>query len=226
MKYFKNILNKILYQFYHRIAFLFVSLFSKDKITYAQNKEDQIIDILTGFKDTGSYIDIGANNPHKISVTKKFYERGWSGINIEPNSDNYLLFLKDRPRDINLNIGLAGQEGELDYYYKPNATLIDSTGFTFSKKVYNERKYDLQSKKIKVSTLSKIFSDNNLTHIDFINMDVEGFENEILSGNNWSKYGASVLCIEGKNYDQFLSKYGYKKVLYDGSNIYYIQKKR
>lgn len=221
MNFLQKLFKKIRYQFFHRIAFIFVRLFSKDQITYAQNKEDQIIDILTGFKDKGFYIDIGANNPHKISVTKKFYERGWSGINIEPNSDNYLLFLKDRPRDINLNIGLASQEGELDYYYKPNASLIDSTGFTFSKKVYEERDYDLQSKKIKVSTLNKIFSDNDLSYVDFINMDVEGFESEILSGNDWSKHKASVLCIEGEDYDKFLLKYGYKKVLFDGHNVYY-----
>ena len=90
------------YQFYHRLAFLYVRLFGKDKISYSSNKEDVIIDILTGFKPNGVYIDVGANHPDIISVTKKFYDRGWRGVNIEPNYDNYLLFLEKRKRDINL----------------------------------------------------------------------------------------------------------------------------
>ena len=88
------------YQFYHRLAFLYVRLFGKDKISYSSNKEDVIIDILTGFKQNGVYIDVGANHPDIISVTKKFYDRGWSGVNIEPNYDNYLLFLEKRKREV------------------------------------------------------------------------------------------------------------------------------
>ena len=210
------------YQFYHRLAFLYVRLFGKDKISYSSNKEDVIIDILTGFKQNGVYIDVGANHPDIISVTKKFYDRGWSGVNIEPNYDNYLLFLEKRKRDINLNFGIAEKEGEADFFFKPNATTAESTGFTFSKKVYDERGHDLKSKKVKMMPLRKVFEDNGLVSVDFINIDTEGFENEVLKSNDWKKYKARVLCVEGKGYDKFLKQFGYKKALFDGINTYYV----
>ena len=191
------------YQFYHRLAFLYVRLFGKDKISYSSNKEDVIIDILTGFKPNGIYIDVGANHPDIISVTKKFYDRGWRGVNIEPNYDNYLLFLEKRKRDINLNFGIAEKEGEVDFFFKLNATIAESTGFTFSKKVYDERRYDFKSRKVKTIPLKKVFEDNGLVFADFINIDTEGFENEVLKGNDWKKYKAGVLCVEGKGYDKF-----------------------
>lgn len=217
----KKILKFIKYQFYHRKAYFYVWLFAKDKITFAQNKEDLIIDILTGFKDNGTYIDVGANHPSIISNTKKFYDRGWNGINIEPKYENYLIFIQERNRDINLNIGIAKSDGEMDFYYKSGGNITDSTGSTFSKEVYNERSYDFPSKKIKVLPLSKIFEDNGLKTVDFINIDVEGFELEILEGNDWRKYKANVLCIEGQGYDEFLKKFGYDKVFFDGANSYY-----
>lgn len=210
------------YQFHHRLAFLYVWLFGRDKVSYSSNKEDLIIDILLGFKQNGIYIDVGANHPDVISVTKKFYDRGWKGINIEPNYDNYLLFLESRKRDINLNVGIADKEGELDFFFKPEATIAETTGSTFSKKVYNEREYNFKSKKVKVIPLKKVFEDNKLTLVDFINIDTEGFENEVLKGNDWKKYKARVLCVEGRGYDKFLKPFGYKQALFDGTNTYYV----
>jgi len=59
------------YQFYHRLTYLYIDLFKKDNITYSANKEDQIIDILTGKKERGIYIDIGAYHPDKIKQYQK-----------------------------------------------------------------------------------------------------------------------------------------------------------
>ena len=67
-----------------------------------------------------------------------------------------------------------------------------------------------------------MFEDNGLVFADFINIDTEGFENEVLKGNDWKKYKAGVLCVEGKGYDKFLKQFGYKKALFDGTNTYYI----
>lgn len=225
---FSNILKIkqfIEYQFNHRLAYLFVFFFAKDKETYAQNKEDLIIDILTGYKRKGFYVDVGANNPDVISVTKKFYERGWNGINVEPDHSNYLLLEEKRKRDINLNIGIANQEGELDFFMKDSANTTESTGFTFSKQVYDKRKYKLDSKKVQVLPLKKVFAENSVENIDFMNIDVEGFEREVIKSNDWKKYRPTVLCIEGNNYDELLSCHNYERILFDGNNVYYVLKK-
>ncbi|PIR75656.1 MAG: hypothetical protein CO030_01730 [Candidatus Magasanikbacteria bacterium CG_4_9_14_0_2_um_filter_42_11] len=216
-----DIFKKIKYQFFHRKAYLYIKFFSTNLVTYAQNKEDMLIDIFLGCKKIGSYIDVGANHPDALSVTKLFYERGWRGLNVEPNYENYLLFLRSRPEDKNYNVGLADKEGEFDFFYKPDASIGETTGFTFSQEIYDKRNYDLESKKIPVTTLKKLFEENQLTYVDFINIDTEGFEMQILNGNDWNKYKAGVLCIEGKGFSDFLKPFGYKKVLFDGSNSFY-----
>ena len=64
----------------------------------------------------GFYIDVGANDPTLESVTKAFYERGWSGINIEPSPKYYARLCAERARDINLPMAVSDREGELIFY--------------------------------------------------------------------------------------------------------------
>src|SRR6516165_9697352 len=56
----------------------------------------------------GFYVDVGAGDPANLSVTKWFYDLGWSGINIEPNRALFKKLIESRPRDVNLNCG-AGE---------------------------------------------------------------------------------------------------------------------
>lgn len=221
----KGVISKILktlkYQFYHRLAYFYIFLFAEDKTTYSQCREDLIIDILTGFKKKGVYIDIGAGHPDHINNTRKFYERGWRGINIEPDVNCYKLFLERRPGDVNLN--LAAGKGETNYYEYIgketdfgffSATCLEDRGKTYSTEIF-------KPKKIILTPLSRIFKEQNLNFVDFITIDVEGFENNVLESNDWKKNKVRILCIEGRDYDDFLKKFGYKKVLFDGTNTYY-----
>src|SRR3989338_356894 len=82
-------------------------------ITYAQNREDLILAAFLDGVKKGFYVDIGAAHPVIDSVTKYFYERGWSGFNIEPIKRQYELFEKQRKRDINLNCGVGAEEATL-----------------------------------------------------------------------------------------------------------------
>ena len=101
--------------------------------------------------DKGFYIDVGANDPTKDSVTKFFYDRGWHGINIEPLSDKCALLAEKRPRDINLCIGLGNERGKLDIF--PHGGLT-----TFSEKIAKSVKTPTNSKYLKsVLTLSEVY---------------------------------------------------------------------
>src|SRR3954464_403823 len=86
---------------------------STQNISYAQNKEDVILQALLKGAKKGFYVDVGANHPVHESVTKLFYEKGWSGVNIEPANELHLLLSADRPRDINLKVGVSNREDEL-----------------------------------------------------------------------------------------------------------------
>lgn len=56
--------------------------------------EDNVLDWLTGYKKTGVYVDVGANHPDRMNNTKLFYERGWRGINIEPDKGGLSTVLR------------------------------------------------------------------------------------------------------------------------------------
>ena len=92
--------------------------------SYSQYQEDLIIDSYFKNKLKGSYVDIGAYDPNDLSNTKKFYLRGWSGINIDPNLSAIENFNQERDRDINLNIGISLIEGKEVFYEMNHKTFL------------------------------------------------------------------------------------------------------
>ena len=94
--------------------------------SYSQFYEDLILFCIFYDVKNGFYIDVGANDPNHISVTKAFYLRGWNGINLEPLPDKYELLLKERKRDLNLQIGVGNEKGNF-------SLLLRGTGSTLSK---------------------------------------------------------------------------------------------
>ena len=205
---------------------------SEFRVSNAQNREDII---LSGFFENvkkGFYVDVGANHPDNLSVTKYFYDKGWNGINIEPNKKLYDLILKQRPRDINLNIGAADKSGELVLREYPDGDGLS----TFSKEMQDSHKNEKSEYKkytlhfedhiVKVKTLSEIFSENRVVTINFMNIDVEGFEIHVIKGNDWKKYRPQVICIESNHiiddWHKILLGFDYKKIFFDGLNNYYV----
>lgn len=86
-------------------------------ISYAQNFEDIRLWRALKHFENGFYIDVGANQPTVDSVTKAFYERGWTGINIEPVQIYHDALCQERPKDINLQC-VAGDNAEALTFYE------------------------------------------------------------------------------------------------------------
>lgn len=202
----------------------------KTKVYYAQNREDLILESFFRDKKKGFYVDIGAYDPDYDSVTRRFYEHGWSGINIEPQAERHALFVKKRARDTNLNIGISNKDTALSLRSYANQGLS-----TFSKKVQNgyrgiedpnTQKYvDIE---VQVQTLATVFKQYGITNIDFMKIDVEGLEYEVIEGNDWSKYRPKILCIEAnhilEDWHSTLEKNNYELCFNDGLNDYFIDK--
>lgn len=126
-------------------------------ISYAQNFEDVLLNRIFREQNTGFYVDIGANHPVYDSVTKAFYERGWRGINIEPVPQYYNLLKCDRAEDINLNIGISDEEGELIF-----CDLVDTGLSTFdqemAEKLSKEDGFSMEKYTVKVKKISRYLS--------------------------------------------------------------------
>ena len=167
-----------------RDDYFFIKEFS-NFISYSQCLEDLILFSIFYDVNNGFYIDIGANDPNEISVTKNLYKRGWYGINIEPLPDKYKALVKFRKRDINLQIG-AGRKKENRTFY------LSGKGSTLQKKK------NLASIKIEVDTMLSIckkYAPKNEI-IQFCKIDVEGGEKDVLLGYDFENYRPKVFCIE------------------------------
>lgn len=206
---------------------------SKHKISYAQNREDFIIDSYFSDVKNGFYVDVGANHPFYHSVTKIFYDKGWSGINIEPNPMLMKQIKQKRKRDINIQVGISNKSGDmkLRVYHSQDGLEGISTFSKYMQKQYSEstnkdtEKFDDIS--VKVKTLSEIFSEQKVKHIHFIKIDVEGYEKEVIQGNDWEKYRPELICIEANHifneWGNILTGNRYHLVFNDGLNDYYLR---
>lgn len=181
--------------------------------SFSQGGEDIIIDKLLRNKKHGFYVDVGAFDPTRFSNTKRFYLKGWLGINIEPDPIRCKTFQENRPRDVSLNLGVANRSGSMDFFRFNPQTLS-----TFSKKtagIYQKSGHALATvSKIRIQKLSSILEKYaNKKSIDFLSIDTEGLDLEVLKSNNWGMFRPKVICIEGqdKKIDKMLSKLGYKK---------------
>lgn len=206
--------------------------------SYSQKGEDLAIDRLLGSKRNGFYVDIGANDPNRFSNTKRFYKKGWHGINIEPDFNNYSKFTRERARDINLNIGI-GAENHKTTFYK----FMPDTLSTFSMKEadrYITQGYKLVDKmEIETVKLRDILSKYcNNQDIDFFSVDTEGFDMQVLRSNDWLKFKPKVICIESvshninnadnkkeDNHERFLIELGYKKIYDNKLNSLFVLNK-
>lgn len=164
--------------------------------SFSQAQEDLLIEQTIGVKRAGFYIDIGAYDPHELSNTKHFYLKGWTGINVEPNKLCHARFVTDRPRDLNLNVGVGLQPGNLTFYTIDPATLS-----TFSEANARESEKSggriVSREQIEVITLANIFQSHvGDKEVDFMTVDAEGLDVSVLEGNDWNRWRPKAICIE------------------------------
>ena len=160
----------------------------KNFTTYSQVYEDLILLFIFYDIQKGFYIDIGANDPDRISVTKAFYLKGWNGINIEPLPDKYNLLLQKRPRDINLKVGVGKNEGNKTLY-------LYGAGSTIYKKLIKKSTKFINIKIDTMANICKAYVKRELK-IQFCKIDVEGSEKDVLLGFDFQNYRPQVFLIE------------------------------
>jgi FkbM family methyltransferase len=167
--------------------------------SWSQEGEDQILRRIFERQEKGFYVDVGAHHPMRFSNTYLFYKRGWKGINIDAMPGSMESFLTHRPRDLNLELGIAAKEQKLDYYVFNEPALNGFSRQLSENRSNSNTNYIIQEViKVQVLPLSSVL-DYHLPrgqHIDFMSVDVEGLDLEVLRSNDWSKYRPSFVLAE------------------------------
>jgi len=191
---FIKLLKKLNYKNQKKNLDYFVSDIFK---SYSQFNEDLIIDLLFNKKKMGFYVDIGANDPEANSNTKRFYDRGWRGINIEPNINAYQKIKEARKEDININIAISKEKKKMTFFLIGNDSSISTLDYKQAIKISKITKSKISSCEIETESLSNILNKNiKNIKIDLMSIDTEGHEVEVIESNDWNKYRPTVLIIE------------------------------
>ena len=163
------------------------------KISYSFGGVDLLINYLFKEKKKGFYVDVGAQHPISNNNTYLLFKKGWNGINIDIDYENISLFNLVRKNDLNICTALSSENTELDLYYYHNKSPIN----TVEKKVAESQRAKVKEiKKIKTTTLNSLLDTNNVGHINYLNIDVEGHELSVLKGFDMIAHKPDVISIE------------------------------
>lgn len=194
------------------------------RISYSQFGEDLLLDNFFCRKPSGFFVDVGAHHPFYLSNTCFFYKKGWRGINIEPTADGFALLKKHRARDINLRVAISSSVTKAKFLDAGPLSGIVDDNYPHSESEGTITEVDAMPLH---TVLDKWMPRNPTSEIDFLSVDCEGHDYEVLLSNDWDRYKPSVTLVEEHHWDarspiaSLLHDHGYVFVARAGlTNIY------
>lgn len=207
---------------------------------YSQDKQDNYLEnkIFKGYKN-GFFIDVGSHNGRSFNNTLYFEEtNNWTGINVEPLKDVYNVLIENRPNCININCAICNNDGETEFicnagYSEMLSGIKDTYDHRHTRRLQKEIKdRGSISKIIKVETkkLETICDTHNISHVNYLSIDVEGGEFEVIKSINFDKVFIDVIGFENNYGDtsipivKYLEDRNYK-LIHKALDIFMIHKK-
>ena len=193
--------------FFYKIN-LFLNLIKysiKEKLRKDKGKHFLFLKDYYKEKKDGFYIDVGCYHPIRLSNTRFLYDKGWRGINIDISKKSIDLFKIARKKDINLNIGIGNKNKVSEAYFKKDLFHANTFVYDHAEKLLGE----YIKKKINVHTLNSVIDSNAKDKkIDFLDIDCEGKDLEVLEGLDLNKNEIDLISIEMHGYDESTKRDG------------------
>jgi FkbM family methyltransferase len=200
--------------------------------SYAGNFEDVLLMRLFGDIETGNFVDIGACHARNGNCSWVFYQKGWTGVNVEPGP-LFKSLLALRPRDLNLNVAVSDNDGTATLYFHEESpatsTLDPDLAPELSDLVHSRRPIEVET--ITLDTLRKRYLGKQ--EVEFLKIDVEGHETAVFRGCDWREFRPRVIVAEAtrpftntpihEEWSAQLTKQGYRLTLFDGVNVWLVR---
>ena len=201
-------------------------------VSYAQRYEDLYLMRCFGERPDGFYIDVGSGHPVYDNVSFAFYLKGWRGITVEPNPWLSQLSRAVRPRDRHVEalVGTAGNDATFYLVHEFHGLSTTIAGHAQSALEAFGKRADAIS--VPQTTLRELCAGRVPAAFDFLKIDVEGAEAEVLLGGDWQRFRPKVVLAEAlapyslapawDAWEPFLAGHGYRYVWFDSLNRYYL----
>ncbi len=195
--------------------------------SFSQNREDVLLNRLFPLEHTGFYIDIGACHPTIDSVTRHFYELGWSGINVEPVREAHEALCRERPRDRNLALAISDREGTMTLHEPATSIGMSTLSAPFAAGL-RAHGFEYIERPVEVTTLARLCAEHAPEGtIDLLKIDVEGHEEAVIRGGDWRRWRPRVVVVEAtvapERWEPVLLGADYLLAASDGINRYYVR---
>jgi FkbM family methyltransferase len=199
-------------------------------ISYAQNAEDVVLARLFAGQATGRYVDLGAGDPVEDSVTKHFYDLGWRGLNVEPSPAMADRIRAARPDDVTVAVAIGAKPGTAMLHIVPSNWGRSTLDGDLARKYRDDDGWDSELVEVPVVTLADLLNDHP-GEIDFLKIDVEGAEHDVIEGADWQTHRPRVVVVEAtepgapipshQSWEPILVAADYRCALFDGLNRFY-----
>lgn len=177
---------------------------------YSQHNQDNFLEtnVFKGYKN-GFFVDVGAHNGKALNNTLYFEEtNNWRGINIEPIKKVFDVLVENRPNNINLNLAVCNNDGETEFFCNSGYTeMLSGIKETFDprhfQRLQNENKHiggSTEIIKVKTKKLESIFDEYDISRVNYLSIDVEGAEFEVIKSINFDKVFIDIIGFEN-NYN-------------------------
>jgi FkbM family methyltransferase len=201
-------------------------------LSYAQRYEDLHLLRCLCDQPAGFYVDIGAGHPVYDNVSFAFYLRGWRGITVEPNPWLARLSEAVRPHDTRVASLVGAAEGEATYYLVDDFHGLSTTVESHARAAQIEFGKRSRAMTMPVTTLRALCEQHAPGAIDFLKIDVEGAERDVLAGSDWRRFRPKVVLAEAlepvtmvpawQAWEDLLTSQGYRFAFFDSLNRYYV----
>ena len=201
------------------------------KLSYAQNLEDYHLSLLFQGEPAGTYVDVGGGHPVADNVSFYFYLMGWRGLVVEPQAKLANIYAHVRPRDHTVSMLAGAKDGEIDFHtvdklhgfstsVEANASAASAFGVGYT------------TQRLPVRRLSTLLDEAKISKIDFLKIDVEGAEADVLAGIDWTRHRPRVILVEAvepgsmadasAKWEGLITSQGYSFAFFDNLNRFYL----